>query len=185
MFAFFRDRDPAGRSEPEGMESTAPSTNDVDLLSSATLAVASLATLAPSLQEETPHEEVEHQYLWRCFPDYVWSQRVRDTPSWVWGFGYDVEDSSGSRRWVCRRCIQNKNPKPRSFAEKGIQNANAHLFKGHGIRAPPDKTKSAAEKKAEKLKAKDQRSIAEVMKLDTRLPREQDIANSLAKGFDR
>ncbi|EXK24448.1 hypothetical protein FOMG_18823 [Fusarium oxysporum f. sp. melonis 26406] len=42
MFAFFRDRDPAGRSEPEGMESTAPSTNDVDLLSSATLAVASL-----------------------------------------------------------------------------------------------------------------------------------------------
>ncbi|KAH7461855.1 hypothetical protein FOMA001_g18916 [Fusarium oxysporum f. sp. matthiolae] len=185
MFAFFRDRDPAGRSEPEGMESTAPSTNDVDLLSSATLAVASLATPAPSLQEETPHEEVEHQYLWRCFPDYVWSQRVRDTPSWVWGFGYDVEDSSGSRRWVCRRCIQNKNPKPRSFAEKGIQNANAHLFKGHGIRAPPDKTKSAAEKKAEKLKAKDQRSIAEVMKLDTRLPREQDIANSLAKGFDR
>ncbi|KAI8402177.1 hypothetical protein FOFC_17482 [Fusarium oxysporum] len=185
MIAFFRDRDPAGRSEPEGMESTSPSTNDVDVLSSSTLAVASLTTPAPSLQEETPHEEVEHQYLWRCFPDYVWSQRVRDTPSWVWGFGYDVEDSSGGRRWVCRRCIQNKNPKPRSFAEKGIQNANAHLFKGHGIRAPPDKTKSAAEKKAEKLKAKDQRSIAEVMKLDTRLPREQDIANSLVKGFDR
>ncbi|KAG7001232.1 3-ketosteroid 1-dehydrogenase helE [Fusarium oxysporum f. sp. conglutinans] len=169
MIAFFRDRDPAGRSEPEGMESTSPSTNDVDVLSSSTLAVASLATPAPSLQEETPHEEVEHQYLWRCFPDYVWSQRVRDTPSWVWGFGYDVEDSSGGRR----------------FAEKGIQNANAHLFKGHGIRAPPDKTKSAAEKKAEKLKVKDQRSIAEVMKLDTRLPREQDIANSLVKGFDR
>ncbi|KAF6517647.1 hypothetical protein HZS61_003208 [Fusarium oxysporum f. sp. conglutinans] len=185
MIAFFRDRDPAGRCEPEGMESTSPSTNDVDVLSSSTLAVDSLATPAPSLQEETPHEEVEHQYLWRCFPDYVWSQRVRDTPSWVWGFGYDVEDSSGGRRWVCRRCIQNKNPKPRSFAEKGIQNANAHLFKGHGIRAPPDKTKSAAEKKAEKLKAKDQRSIAEVMKLDTRLPREQDIANSLVKGFDR
>ncbi|KAJ3453414.1 hypothetical protein MRS44_017661 [Fusarium solani] len=40
-------------------------------------------------------------------------------------------------------------------------------------------------KKPKKLKAKDQRSIAEVMKLDTRLPREQDIANSLAKGFDR
>ncbi|KAG5745099.1 hypothetical protein H9Q72_014012 [Fusarium xylarioides] len=159
--------------------------NDVDVLSSLTLAVASLATPAPSLQEETPHEEVEHQYLWRCFPDYVWSQRVRDMPSWVWGFGYDVEDSSGGQRWVCRRCIQNKNPKPRSFAEKGIQNANAHLFKGHGIRTPPGKTKSAAEKKAEKLKAKDQRSIAEVMKLDTRLPREQDIANSLAKGFDR
>ncbi|KAG7402916.1 hypothetical protein Forpe1208_v016784 [Fusarium oxysporum f. sp. rapae] len=78
-----------------------------------------------------------------------------------------------------------KNPKPRSFAEKGIQNTNAHLFKGHGIRAPPCKTKSAAEKKAEKLKTKDQRSIAKVMKLDTRLLREQDIANSLAQGIDR
>ncbi|KAG7004117.1 3-oxosteroid 1-dehydrogenase [Fusarium oxysporum f. sp. conglutinans] len=170
MIAFFRDRDPAGRSEPEGMESTSPSTNDVDVLSSSTLAVASLATPAPSLQEETPHEEVEHQYLWRCFPDYVWSQRVRDTPSWVWGFGMMLRIllvAGGG------------------FAEKGIQNANAHLFKGHGIRAPPDKTKSAAEKKAEKLKVKDQRSIAEVMKLDTRLPREQDIANSLVKGFDR
>jgi hypothetical protein len=33
--------------------------------------------------------------------------------------------------------------------------------------------------------AKDQRSIAEVIKLDTRLPRDQDIANSLAKGFGR
>lgn len=115
MIAFFRDRDPAGRSEPEGMESTSPSTNDVDMLSSSTLAVASLVTPAPSLQEETPHEEVEHRYLWRCFPDYIWSQRVRDTPSWVWGFGYDVEDSSGGRRWVCRRCIQNKNPKPQKL----------------------------------------------------------------------
>jgi hypothetical protein len=105
--------------------------------------------------------------------------------SWVWGFRYDVENSSGIRRWVCKRYIQNKNLKPRSFAEKGIQNANTHLFKGHGICAPPKKTKSAAEKKAEKLKTKDQRSIAKVMKLDTRLSREQDIANSLVKGFDR
>jgi hypothetical protein len=47
------------------------------------------------------------------------------------------------------------------------------------------KTKSAAEKKAEKWKAKDQKSIADVMKLDMRLPPEQDIANSLVKGFDR
>ena len=35
------------------------------------------------------------------------------------------------------------------------------------------------------MKTKDQRSIADVMKLDTRLPREQEIANSLIKSFDR
>lgn len=154
-------------------------------LTSATPVGASSGTPAPNFRAESTGEKIEHQHLWLCFPDCVWSQRVRDTPSWVWGFGYDIEDSSGSRRWVCKRCIQNKNPKPRSFAEKGIQNANAHLFKGHGICAPPTKTKSAAEKKAERWKAKDQKSIAKVMNLDTRLPREQDIANSLVKGFDR
>ncbi|KAF4978438.1 hypothetical protein FDECE_18218 [Fusarium decemcellulare] len=81
------------------MQSTAPSPNDVGMLSSTARAVASLATPAPSLREETPREETEQQYLWRCIPDYVWSQRE--------------------------------------------------------IRAPSEKTKSAAEKKAEKLKAKD------------------------------
>ncbi|ODA77193.1 hypothetical protein RJ55_06820 [Drechmeria coniospora] len=76
-------------------------------------------------------------------------------------------------------------PTPRNFAEKGIQNANDHLFKDHGICAPAEATKSSAQKKAEKSKSKDQRSIADVMKLDVTVPRERDIANSLVKGFDR
>jgi hypothetical protein len=144
-----------------------------------------LATPAPSSRSATPHPDPEHQYLWQSFPNHVWSQRVRDTSSWVWDFGYDVQNFDGSRRWVCKRCIRIKSPRPRSFAEKGIQNANAHLFKDHGICAPGEATKSSAQKKAEKMKTKDQRSIADVMKLDTRLPREQDIANSLVQGFDR
>ncbi|KAM5528514.1 hAT family dimerization domain protein, partial [Fusarium oxysporum f. sp. phaseoli] len=106
-------------------------------------------------------QDPEHRYLWRCFPDHVWSQRVRDASSWVWDFGYDIQNPNGSRRWVCKRYIQNKSPRPRSFAEKGIQNANAHLFKGHGIWAPTEATKSAAQK-AEKMKTKDQRSIADI-----------------------
>ncbi|KID81274.1 restless-like transposase [Metarhizium guizhouense ARSEF 977] len=144
-----------------------------------------LATPAPSSRSATPHPDPEHQYLWQSFPNHVWSQRVRDTSSWVWDFGYDVQNFDGSRRWVCKRCIRIKSPRPRSFAEKDIQNANAHLFKDHGICAPGEATKSSAQKKAEKVKTKDQRSIADVMKLDTRLPREQDIANSLVQGFDR
>jgi hypothetical protein len=112
-----------------------------------------LATPAPSARSETP-QDPEHQYLWRCFPDHVWSQRVRDTSFWVWSFGYDVPDLKSSR-WVCKRCIQNKSPRPRSFTEKGIQNANAHLFNGHGIWAPGEAIKSAAQKKAEKMKTKD------------------------------
>ena len=168
------------------MEPATPSTNDeIETLPRTTPVEVFLATPASSARSETPQQDPEHEYLWRCFPDHVWSQRVRDTSSWVWNFGYDVQNLEGSRRWVCKLCIQNKSPKPRSFAEKGIQNANAHLFKGHGIWAPAEATKSAAQKKAEKMKTTDQRSIADVMKLDTRLPREQEIANSLVKSFDR
>ncbi|KAM3448796.1 hypothetical protein NHJ6243_010067, partial [Beauveria neobassiana] len=87
--------------------------------------------------------------------------RLRDTSSWVWDFGYDVQNFDGNRRWVCKRCIRIKSPRPRSFAEKGIQNANAHLFRDHGICAPDDGTKSSAQKRAEKVKAKDQRSIVD------------------------
>ncbi|EJP69829.1 restless-like transposase [Beauveria bassiana ARSEF 2860] len=99
--------------------------------------------------------------------------------------GYDVQNFDGNRRWVCKRCIRIKSPRARGFAEKGIQNANAHLFRDRGICAPDDGTKSSAQKRAEKVKTKHQRSITDMMKLDTRLPREQDIANHLVQGFDR
>ena len=161
------------------MQSDSPSKDDTDLSHCPTTPLSNfLATPAPSSRSATPLPEPEHQYLWRCFPDHTWSHRVRDTSSWVWDFGYDVQNFEGNRRWVCKRCVRIKSPRLRSFAEKGIQNANAHLFRDHGICAPDKGTKSTAQKRAEKVKAK-QRSIAEVMKLDTRLPREQDIANSL------
>ncbi|KAM0664406.1 hypothetical protein ACQRIU_006988 [Beauveria bassiana] len=167
------------------MQSDSPSKDETKLSHCPTTPLLSfLATPAPSSRSATPLPDPEHQYLWRCFPDHTWSQRVRDTSSWVWDFGYDVQNFDGNRRWVCKPCVRIKSPRPRSFAEKGIQNANAHLFRDHGICAPDEGTKSSAQKRAEKVKAK-QRSIAEVMKLDTRLPREQDIANSLVQGFDR
>jgi hypothetical protein len=90
-----------------------------------------------------------------------------------------------NRRWVCKRCIQSRRPTPRSFAEKGIQNVNDHLFTDHGICAPAEATKSSAQKKAEKSKTKVQKSIADVMKPDVTISRERDVANNLVKGFDR
>lgn len=168
------------------MQSDSPNKDATELSRRPTTPLSSfLATPTPSSRSATPLSDLEYQYLWRCFPDHTWSQRVRDTSSWVWDFGYDVQNFEGNRRWVCKRCVRIKSPRPRSFAEKGIQNANAHLFRDHGIRAPDEGTKSSAQKRAEKVKAKDQRSIAEVMKLDTRLSREQEIANNLVQGFDR
>ncbi|KID81255.1 restless-like transposase [Metarhizium guizhouense ARSEF 977] len=168
------------------MESATPSSsNDPDTSTRTTPVDLFLATPAPSTRSESPTQDPDHQYLWRRFPEHIWSQRVRDTSSWVWNFGYDIQSANGNRRWVCKRCIQSRRPMPRNFAEKGIQNANAHLFRDHRICAPGEGTKSSAQKQAEKAKSRDQRSIADVMKLDTRLPREQDIANSLVQGFDR
>ncbi|OWT42569.1 restless-like transposase [Pochonia chlamydosporia 170] len=168
------------------MESATPwLSNGIETLSRTTPADSCLATPAPSARSESPIQAPDHQYLWRRFPDHIWSQRVRDTSSWVWDFGFDIQGANGNRRWVCKRCIQSRRPIPRSFAEKGIQNANAHLFKDHRICAPGEATKSSAQKQAEKVRNRDQRSIADVMKLDTRLPREQDIANKLVQGFDR
>ncbi|PCD26083.1 hypothetical protein AU210_012515 [Fusarium oxysporum f. sp. radicis-cucumerinum] len=57
----------------------------------------------------------------------------------------------------------------------------------HGIRAPFSKTKGTAEKKADSLsvKATGQKSIVEALKLDLHNPREQAIANTVIKRFDR
>ena len=168
------------------MLSTTPGQDEPDLTHRATTPSSNiLATPAPSSPSATLNPDSEHQTLWRCFPNHTWSQRVRDTSSWVWDFGYDVQNFDGTRRWVCKHCIRIKSTRPRSFAEKGIQNANTHLFRERGIRAADEETKSSAQKRAEKVKAKDQRSIADVMKLDTRISREQDIANNLVRGFDR
>ncbi|RKK81104.1 hypothetical protein BFJ68_g17665, partial [Fusarium oxysporum] len=69
------------------MEPATPLMNDeTETLSRMTPVEAFLATPASSVRSETP-QDPEHQYLWRCFPDHVWSQRVRDTSSWVWDFG--------------------------------------------------------------------------------------------------
>ncbi|KJZ68664.1 hypothetical protein HIM_11949 [Hirsutella minnesotensis 3608] len=171
------------------MKPTALATSGhADTCSKAVLEESRLHMPAIGSGPDTLSHEAEHRYLWRCFPDHVWSQRVRETSSWVWDdwdHGYDIQKPDGSRRWVCKRCIRSKNPRPKSFAEKGIQNANAHLFRDHRICAPANKTQSAAEKKAEKLRNSSQKSIADVMKLDVTIPREQEIANNLVKGFDR
>jgi hypothetical protein len=80
-----------------------------------------------------------------------------------------------------------KDPCPGNFDSDGIQNAYNHLFTEHGIRAPFSKTRGTAEKKADSISvmATGQKSIVKVMKLDLHNPREQVIANTFIKRFDR
>lgn len=167
------------------MEFTTHST-DAEMLTPATPAVASLATPAPSLQAESLHEEIEYQHLWRCFPDYVWSQRVRDTPSWVWGFGYDVEDSSGKAvaGGSVSTASRTRIPSPEASRRREFR-MRMPIYSRAMEYAPLRKRRNQPLRRKQRSGRPKKRAIAEVMKLDTTLLREQDIANSLVKGFDR
>lgn len=146
---------------------------------------------AQPLLESTPEATCEDR-LFSYFKGYTLSERTKETRSWIWRFGYDIQNAT-ERRWVCRACIKQNRPQPTSIKSVGIQNAMEHIFLIHQIRAPAgEKTKSAAERKAEAQAASSSdgpggrhRSISQHFGLDTAKPREQAIANSFIKEFDR
>ena len=146
-----------------------------------------LSSLTP-YSAPSPPSPAPDQYearLWRHFPGWVWSERSKDNHSWAWEYGYDIQRHD-ERRWVCKQCIQKNDPKPRSFVTIGLQNALNHLYKDHRISAPDNKTKSGMQQKAEKKPgSKRLRSIVDTLNLDPSRPREQAIANSIIRGFDR
>ncbi|KAI8397463.1 hypothetical protein FOFC_20735 [Fusarium oxysporum] len=102
-------------------------------------------------------------FPWKDFPGYTQSQRCASTSSWIWQFGYDIEknDDDTKRRWVCKVCVDSRRPNPHSAASSDG--------------SPPSKAK-------EKTPS---RNIAEMMKLNTRDAREQQIANQIIGRFDR
>jgi len=70
-----------------------------------------LAPMAESIPPKSPATIEHERTLFRLFPGYLWSERTKDTCSWVWDFGHDIQKTQGSsvtRRWVCKRCIQQK-----------------------------------------------------------------------------
>ena len=90
------------------------------------------------------------------------------------------------RIWVCHKCIIQNNPKPRGIAWKGLQNEMDHLFESHLIRAPDSKTKSQKQIRSEHNRH--QPAVATIitkMGLDIKQPREQLLANTYIKNFDR
>ncbi|OBS16012.1 hypothetical protein FPOA_13219 [Fusarium poae] len=116
-------------------------------------------------------QQLQEERLFRHFRGWLFSERAKDTSSWTWDYGYDIQRAH-ERRWVCKLCIHQRVPQPKNFTHTGLQNASKHLFKEHHIRAPEGKTKSSTQLKAESVE-KQHRSIADTM------------ANSFVKNFDR
>ncbi|TVY75153.1 putative AC transposase [Fusarium oxysporum f. sp. cubense] len=122
-------------------------------------------------------------FPWKDFPGYTQSQRCASTSSWIWQFGYDIEksDDDTKRRWVCKVCVDSRRPNPHSAASSGTQNAEIHLWNDHKVCDPSGRRKPPSKAK-EKTPS---RNIAEMMKLNTRDAREQQIANQIIGRFDR
>ncbi|EXA30411.1 hypothetical protein FOVG_18212 [Fusarium oxysporum f. sp. pisi HDV247] len=88
------------------------------------------STPEPSTPAEARATRRDEDRLFRHFRGYTWSQRSRNTKSWVWEYGFDIEKDS-ERRWVCRLCIERNRPKPGNVVAIGTQNAERHLW-DHG-----------------------------------------------------
>ncbi|KAG6989603.1 putative AC9 transposase [Fusarium oxysporum f. sp. conglutinans] len=119
-------------------------------------------TLEPSAQGKSTaaipeRTEEDEQRLFRLFRGWTLSERDGHTRQWVYQFGYDIQNTATKeRRWVCCMCIKRKDPRPKNYSYKGLQNAESHLFKDHnGIVDPSE------------------------------IPRDQEITNLLIKRFNK
>jgi hypothetical protein len=133
---------------------------------------------------EAEQQQLLEDRLFRYFKGWTWSERARDTSSWLWDFGYDIQ-RHGIRRWVCKHCILVNRPIVVSFASSGLQNAANHLWREHRTPAPAREKRSAAQLKSEGALESNQPTIASALKLDVDKPREQNIANCFISRFDR
>ncbi|KAL3954503.1 hypothetical protein ACCO45_010066 [Purpureocillium lilacinum] len=103
-------------------------------------------TLEGSAQGKSPtaipeRTEEDEERLFRLFRGWTLSERDGQTRQWVYQFGYDIQNTATKeRRWVCCLYVKRKDPKPKSYNHKGLQNAESHLFRDHnGILDPSGK----------------------------------------------
>jgi hypothetical protein len=143
-----------------------------------------MATLHPT-KSTTPvpeRTEEDNQRLFQLYKGWTLTERDGQVRQWVYQFGYDIQHAQkGERRWVCCLCIKQKRPRPKSYAIKGLQNAEGHLYTDHnGIMDPTGKRQKPA-----KASEKAHQSIATILQLNPKEPKEQDLINTLIKRFDK
>jgi hypothetical protein len=150
-------------------------------------------TLLPQIEMATFHPtksttpvpertEEDNQRLFQLYKGWTLTERDGQVRQWVYQFGYDIQHAQkGERRWVCCLCIKQKRPRPKSYAIKGLQNAEGHLYTDHnGIMDPTGKRQKPA-----KASEKAHQSIATILQLNPTEPKEQDLINTLIKRFDK
>jgi hypothetical protein len=136
-------------------------------------------TIATMIAE--PHRVLENR-LFKLFKGYTWSERIRNTNSWIWTEGYNIQHK-GAQPWVCKTCIRMHRPIAAHFNSGGFQNAKNHLRTSHQIGAPNGEKKNKAQRRNKGIP--NQPSIATLFNLNVSHQRDQQLANSLIRSFDR
>ena len=131
--------------------------------------------------ETTIKNAKDEESLFRHFRGWTYSERARPTTSWIWDEGFDIQ-CGDERKWVCKTCIRKRNPKPKSVVAAGTQNAENHLWDAHRISDPSGKRLPDKKRKIDSTPSK---TIVKMFSIDPTKPREQVIANTLIKSFDR
>jgi hypothetical protein len=139
------------------------------------------AVSEPATPAETRVSRQDEDRLFCHFRGYTWSLRSRNTKSWVWEYGFDIEKGP-DRKWVCRICIERNRPKPGNVISVGTQNAERHLWEHHKVQDPSGKRSAPSSRRKSSL---GYQTITDAFNLDLHAPREQAIANQLIKSFDR
>ncbi|KAF5227807.1 hypothetical protein FANTH_14672 [Fusarium anthophilum] len=121
-----------------------------------------MATLHPT-KSTTPvpeRTEEDNQRLFQLYKGWTLTERDGQERQWVYQFGYDIQHADkGERRW----------------------NAEGHLYTDHnGIMDPTGKRQ-----KPTKASEQAHQSIATILQLNPKKPKEQDLINTLIKRFDK
>lgn len=159
----------------------------------------STAQLArPPQRPATPDLDEAELQCFRYRPGFLLSERSGTTRSWVWDYGFDItkaldNGANKHRRWVCHRCLITKVPHPGDYAEKGTHHMMDHLFEEHKILAPTGEKKGPKQEAWEKSNNKSipdatalpRTSIAQYFELNPHTPRDQAVANTFIKRFDK
>ena len=160
-----------------------PSSSQMESFVSSAFSTISTSTPSPLADEFrqpprlTPDEEEKALSFFRAS---TLSQRKKDTKSWVWKYGLDIQDQDeGTRRWVCMICVKkNGGAKPMSYIDKNLGNAKKHLVNDHQIPSPTGKLEPRG------IKQKPH-SIADPFALDTTNAADRSFANKMIRNFDR
>jgi hypothetical protein len=143
-------------------------------------------TLEPSAQGKSTaaipeRTEEDEERLFRLFRGWTLCERDGQTRQWVYQFGYDIQNvATKERRWVCCLCVKRKDPRPKNYNHKGLQNAERHLLSDHNGMVDPSGKRLAA-----KSTATPARSIATLLRLNPEVPRDQEVTNLLIKRFNK